>query len=55
MLDFQIFKFAVAARVEMTNVHRHTNFVEFSQTVLEILQFFDFQDGRRKIDQPIWR
>jgi len=36
VLDFQIFKFVVAARVETTNVHHHTNFVNIGQTVVEI-------------------
>jgi len=31
-----IFKFIVTARVETTNVHRHTNFVKTGQTVAEI-------------------
>jgi len=34
MLDFQIFKFVVAAWVERTNVHRHTNFVDIGQMVV---------------------
>jgi len=51
MLDFQIFKFMVATHVEKTNVHCHTNFAKISQTVLEISQFFDFQDDRRP---PSW-
>jgi len=40
MLDFQIFKFVVAAQVETTNVHCHTNFAKIGQTVLEISRFF---------------
>jgi len=36
MLDFQIFKFVVVARIETTNVHRHTNFVKIGQTVADI-------------------
>jgi len=43
MLDCQIFKFVVVARVETTNVHRHTNLVKYGQTVLEISRFLIFK------------
>jgi len=36
ILDFQIFIFLVADRVETTNVHRHTNFFEIGKTVAAI-------------------
>jgi len=36
ILDFQIFKILVADLVEMTNVHRHLNFVKIGKTVAEI-------------------
>ena len=37
---FLIFKFLVADRIEMTNVHRYTSFVKIDQTVLAISPFF---------------
>jgi len=43
MLDFQIFKFVVTTHVEMTNVHRHTNFVKIGQTVAEISYLTTFK------------
>ena len=43
MLDFQIFNFVVVARIETTNVHRHTNLIKNYQTVAEILHKFFFK------------
>jgi len=35
-VDFQKIKFVVVARVEMTKLHRHTNFIKIGQMVAEI-------------------
>jgi len=43
VLEFQIFKFVVVARIETTNVHRRTNFVRISRTVAEILHLTIFK------------